>query len=245
MILYFQGEPFLHQGLFEMIRKARQKRVHTMTSTNGHFLDPETAKKVVESGLDRIIISMDGLDQSVYEKYRIDGDLGKVKEGIEALVGWRKTLRSKTPVIIVQFLVFRHNQHQIEDMMRWSKNAGADGVEIKTAMIQDFENGNPFMPDEQYSRYRKNSNGKFVIASSLKNHCWQCWSKAVITWDGKVLPCCFDADGDFVMGNILQQPFIHIWKGIPYMTFRKRLLRNRKEIPMCCNCTEGVSYYVT
>ncbi len=244
LILYFQGEPFLHHELFEMIKKARQKRFHTMTSTNGQFLDPDRAKKVVESGLDRIIISMDGLDQPVYEKYRVGGNLDKVKEGIEALVGWKKTLRSNTPVIIIQFLVFSHNQHQIEDIRKWGQRVGADGVEIKTAMFHDFENGNPLMPEEQYTRYRKNNNGKFLINSPLKNHCWQCWSKAVITWDGKVLPCCFDTDGDHVMGNIRQQPFVDIWKNIPYMTFRTKLLRNRKEIPMCRNCTEGVSYYV-
>ncbi len=244
LILYFQGEPFLHNELFEMITKARRKRLHTMTSTNGQFLDPDTAKKVVESGLDRIIISMDGLDQAVYEKYRVGGNLDKVMEGIEALVGWKKTLRSNTPVIIIQFLVFSHNQHQIEDIRKWSRRIGADGVEIKTAMFHDFENGNPLMPDEQYTRYRKNSNGRFVINSPLKNYCWQCWSKAVITWDGKVLPCCFDTDGDFVMGNIRQQRFADIWRDIPYMNFRTKLLRNRKEIPMCRNCTEGVSYYV-
>jgi len=244
LILYFQGEPFLHSELFEMIKKAKQKRLYTMTSTNGHFLDPDTAKKVVESGLDRIIISMDGLDQPVYEKYRVGGNLDMVKEGIEALVGWKKTLRSGTPVIIIQFLVFSHNQHQIEDVKKWSRSAGADGVEIKTALFHDFENGNPLMPDEQYTRYTKNSDGKLVINSKLKNHCWQCWSKTVITWDGNVLPCCFDTDGDYAMGNILKQPFIDIWKGIPYMAFRTKLLRNRKEIPMCRNCTEGVSYYI-
>ncbi len=244
MILYFQGEPFLHGELFEMIKKARQKRLHTMTSTNGQFLDSDTAKKVVESGLDRIIISMDGLDQQVYEKYRVGGNIEKVKKGIEALVEWKKTLRSNTPTVIVQFLVFSHNQHQIEDVRKWSRKVGADGLEIKTALIHDFENGHPLMPEEQYSRYRKNSNGKFVLNSPLKNHCWPCWSKAVITWDGKVLPCCFDADGEYVMGNILDQSFVDIWKGIPYISFRTQLLSNRKEISMCRNCSEGVTYYI-
>lgn len=244
LILYFQGEPFLHPALFEMIKKAREKRLHTMTSTNGQFLDPDTARRIVESGLDRIIISMDGLDQKVYEKYRIGGNLDNVKEGIKALVEWKKTLRSGTPVIIIQFLVFSHNQHQVEEIKKWSRKAGADGVEIKTAMIRDFENGNPLMPDEQYARYRKNNNGTFLIKSRLKNHCWECWKKAVITWDGKVLPCCFDTDGDHVMGNILKQPFPDIWKGRRYMSFRTKLLQNRRGIPMCCNCTEGTSYYL-
>jgi radical SAM protein with 4Fe4S-binding SPASM domain len=244
MILYFQGEPFLHSELFEMIKKARQKGLHTMTSTNGQFLDPDTAKKVVESGLDRIIISMDGLDQIVYEKYRIGGNLGKVKEGIRELVRWKKTLRSNTPEVIIQFLVFSHNQHQIEEINNWSQRAGADGVEIKMARMDNFEDGNPLIPEEQYARYRKNNNGQFVINNPLKNHCWQCWSKAVITWDGNVLPCCFDTNGDYVMGNILQQPFTNIWEGIPYRNFKTKLLQNRKGIPMCRNCTEGASCYV-
>lgn len=244
LILYFQGEPFLHPGLFQMIKKARTKRLHTMTSTNGQFLDTETARSVVESGLERIIISLDGMDQLVYEKYRKGGNVDKVKEGIKALVEWKKALRSTTPVITVQFLVFSHNQHQIEDVKNWSRKVGVEEVEIKSAMIRDFKNGNPLIPDEQYARYREHGRGGFIIKNKLKNHCWQTWHKAVITWDGKVLPCCFDYDGDHEMGNIMQQTFSDIWNGMHFMSFRTKLLQNRQGIPMCRNCTEGASYYL-
>ena len=93
MIFYFQGEPFIHPGLFEMIRKASQKRIYTATSTNAHFLSPENARKTVESGLDRLIISIDGTTQEVYQNYRVNGDLGKVLEGTKNIIAAKKELR--------------------------------------------------------------------------------------------------------------------------------------------------------
>jgi MoaA/NifB/PqqE/SkfB family radical SAM enzyme len=111
--LYFQGEPYLHPSFFQMVKYAGIKNIYTSTSTNGHFLTDEAAKNTVESGLDRIIISLDGLDQETYEKYRIGGSFDKVVEGIRNLVRWKKMLRSPTPFIILQFIVLRTNEQQL------------------------------------------------------------------------------------------------------------------------------------
>ena len=89
-----------------MIRYASQKNIYTATSTNAHFLDDETARKTVESGLDRLIISIDGATQEVYELYRKGGKLEKVLEGTRNVVRWKKQLHSSTPHLIFQFLAF-------------------------------------------------------------------------------------------------------------------------------------------
>ena len=78
-----------------MLAYAKKKRIYTATSSNGHFLDDENARKLIESGLDRMIISMDGTDQETYEKYRSGGDLKTVKSGIENILKWRKKLKTK------------------------------------------------------------------------------------------------------------------------------------------------------
>jgi radical SAM protein with 4Fe4S-binding SPASM domain len=244
LILYFQGEPFLHHGIFEMIKMASKKQIYTITSTNGQNLNPELANRIVESGLNEIIISMDGMDQATYEKYRIGGDIEKVKMGIRNLIESKKVLHKNHPEITLQFLVFSHNQHQVNEVRDWGKMTGVDRVTIKTARITDFKGGNPLIPDNKYSRYRQLDNNKYEIKNKLKNHCWRSWSKSVITWDGNVLPCCFDRKSEHIMGNIKAKSFNKVWKGDRYKSFRSQVLRDRKAIPMCSNCTVGVIYSV-
>src|SRR5882672_5810150 len=75
MIFYFQGEPYLHTELLDMVKYASKKKIYTATSTNAHFLSNEGAKRTVESGLDRLIISIDGTEQETYQSYRVGGKL--------------------------------------------------------------------------------------------------------------------------------------------------------------------------
>lgn len=241
---YFQGEPFIHNDILQFISKASQAGIYTSTSTNAHFITEKRATEIVQSGLDRILISIDGTTQEVYEQYRVHGSLQKVLDGTKHLVEARKNLNSKTPHIIFQFLVVRPNEHQIEEAKQLANEYKVDEIRFKTAQVYDYENGNPLIPTiEKYSRYKRLSNGKFIVKSSLDNHCWRMWSGAVVTWDGKVVPCCFDKDATHEMGNLSKEDFKSIWKGKAYAMFRKQLLKGRKEIDICKNCSEGTKVW--
>lgn len=240
LIFYFQGEPYINPQFLEMVKYAHDKGIYTITSTNGHFLNRENARKTIESGLDRLIISVDGTTQEVYEQYRIGGKLEAVLQGARNVVAMKKELRSKTPHIIFQFLVVRPNEHQISDVRALAKEIGIDEVKLKTAQVYEYERGNPLIPsDERYSRYIQQADGSFRIKNSLLNHCWKLWHSCVITWDGVVVPCCFDKDADYKMGDLKKAPFREIWRGPVYHTFRSQLLRGRDQIDICTNCTEG------
>jgi radical SAM protein with 4Fe4S-binding SPASM domain len=240
LTFYFQGEPYLHPEFVRMVNYASLKGVYTATSTNAHFLKEDVARNTVESGLDRLIVSLDGTTQESYEAYRIGGTLEKVIEGTKNVIHWKKKLKSKTPHVVFQFLVVGPNEHQIPQVYELAKEVGVDQVVLKTAQIYDFENGSPFIPrQEKYSRYRKNSDGSYAIKNSLSNHCWKMWHSCVITWDGRVVPCCFDKDAHFVLGELTKNSFQDIWTGEKYVDFRKSLLRSRSEIEICKNCTEG------
>lgn len=239
LILYFQGEPFLHPLFFHMVEYAREKKIYTATSTNAHFLTDNLAKKTVETGLDRIIISLDGLDQLTYEKYRIGGEFDKVMEGTRNLVKWKKELKSSTPYIILQFIVFRTNEHQIPALRKLAKEVGVDKLELKSAQVYNYEEGNPLIPvNEALSRYKKKSNGKYRIDNPLYNHCFRMWRGCVITWDGIVVPCCFDKDATHRLGDLKKQSFQETWRGKAYDEFRKKVFSARKEIDICKNCSE-------
>ena len=242
LTFYFQGEPFLHPQFTEMVSYASERGIYQTTSTNAHFIDPDTARKVVESGLDRVIISVDGLTQEVYEQYRKGGKLSKVLEGIKNLTDARASLRSSTPYIILQFLVVRHNEHQIPLLHDFALKHGIDAVKLKTAQIYDYQDGSPLIPENlKYSRYVPAGNGKWKIRNEWENKCWKMWSSSVVTWDGRVLPCCFDKDGKYVMGNLREQSFKEIWSGGNYNQFRSAILKSRADIDICRNCTEGLT----
>lgn len=244
LTFYFQGEPYLNPSFLDMVHYASSQKIYTSTSTNAHYLDHGMARKTVESGLDRLIISIDGTTQEVYESYRVGGKLDKVLEGTRNVVRWKKELKSNTPFIIFQFLVVKPNEHQMDEVRQMAKDLGVDQVKFKTAQIYNYEEGSPLIPDNvQYSRYRKQEDGRFQIKNALFNHCWKMWHSAVVTWDGKVVPCCFDKDASHRMGNLQTQSFGQVWQSEGYRGFRQSLFRSRKEIDICKNCTEGTKVW--
>ena len=245
LIFYFQGEPYLNKNFLEMVSYASSKGLYTATSTNGHFLTDEMAKKTVESGLDRLIISLDGTTQEVYQQYRREGNIDKVIEGARNIVKWKKELKSKTPFVFFQFLVVKPNEHQIEDVKILAKEVGVDEVRFKTAQVYDYENDpNQLIPEnEKYSRYKKNKQGKHTAKNKLQNHCWKLWQANVITWDGMVVPCCFDKDATHRLGNLKNESFKEIWQNKKYKQFRQDITTSRRNIDICANCSEGLSVW--
>ena len=240
LIFYFQGEPYINPVFLDMVKYAKDKGIYTITSTNGHFLNDANAKKTIESGLDRMIISVDGTTQETYENYRKEGNLESVLQGARNIVKWKKEMNSATPHTIFQFLVVKPNEHQIDEIYRIAEEIGIDEVKLKTAQVYEYEQGNDLIPTiEKYSRYKKNTDGTYSVKNKLLNHCWKLWHACVITWDGLVVPCCFDKDAQHRLGDMKDKPFQEIWQGEDYDKFRKQLLKGRDQIDICKNCTEG------
>jgi radical SAM protein with 4Fe4S-binding SPASM domain len=244
LLLYFQGEPFLHPGFVELVQYAREKHIYTATSTNGHYLDEKTAEAVVRSGLDRLIISLDGVTQDVYEKYRVGGKIDQVILGIENLRKAKEKQKSHKPYIVIQFLAFSHNLHQLDEIKRLARRWKVK-LAIKTAQVYDVTNDSGMIPaGTLYSRYSQNVEGGYELKNRLYNHCWKMWHSSVITWDGLVVPCCFDKDADYKMGSLANGSFREIWFGEGYGKFRKQILSGRKEIDICRNCSEGSKVWI-
>lgn len=245
LTFYFQGEPYLHPQFLDMVRYASSRGIYTATSTNAHYLSPEKARETVASGLDRLIISIDGTTQETYEQYRVGGKLSKVLEGTANLIAAKKEAKSKTPYVVFQYLVVRPNEHQLQEARTLARELGVDDIAFKTAQIYDYEEGSPLIPTlDRYARYRERPDGRWEIKNPMLNHCWKMWHSAVLTWDGRVLPCCFDKDGQYSMGQAGESAsFGSIWQNESYRQFRQSLLRSRTEIEMCQNCTEGTKVW--
>ncbi len=244
LTLYFQGEPYLNPQFLAMVKLASDKKIYTATSTNAHYLSDENCVETIRSGLDRLIISMDGISEDTYKKYRIGGDLEKVIEGTKNLVQWKRKMKSKTPFIIWQFIVFSHNEHELSELKTIASNIGVDQLKLKSAQIYDFESAIDLIPkNPKYARYSIKKAG-YAIKNKLLNHCWRMWQGCVITWDGKIVPCCFDKDATYRLGDISDKTFTEIWHGQAYSSFRTLLLKSRKNIDICKNCSEGTKVWV-
>ena len=241
---YFQGEPFLHPQFLDLIKEAKKQKIYTSTSTNAHFIDQVKADEIVHSGLDRLIISIDGMTQETYKNYRVNGKLSKVIEATKCLIASKNKLKSSTPHLIFQFLAVRQNEHEVPAVFKLAKEIGIEEVRIKTAQLYDYKNGNTLMPEnDEFSRYKLTSNGIYVLKYKTGNHCWRMWSSSVLTWDGKVVPCCFDKDAQHVLGSVIENDFHLIWKSEKYHSFRRSILNNRNGIEICQNCSEGTKVW--
>lgn len=236
--LYFQGEPFLHPQFAEMVKISNEKGIFTSTSTNGHFLhNKEEVKNLIFSGLGKLIISIDGTTQEIYETYRKNGNLQQVIDGIKTLVSLKGELNSKTPFVEIQFLVTKHNEHQISEIKHLAKSLEVDKLSLKSTQVYDFEQGNELIPkNKKYSRYTQDKDGKYRIKKHLKNRCWRQWSGTVITSAGEVLPCCYDKNAQYSFGNLFENSFKEIWFGKKANAFCQTILSNRKGIDICNNC---------
>ncbi|MFO7525629.1 MAG: radical SAM/SPASM domain-containing protein [Ignavibacteriaceae bacterium] len=238
--LFFQGEPFINKHLPLMISYAQKNNVYISISTNGHFINESNVDFVLDNAPDKLIYSMDGLDEESYQNYRVGGTFKQADEGLRVLIKRRNERKLIKPFVEFQFIVMKQNEHQLDEVLKYGKDVGVEKVVFKTMQISSYENAVKFLPsNKKYRRYVLQDNS-FKIKNNLKNHCFALWRTSVITWDGKVVPCCFDKDAEFEMGMLNGRTFNDIWKSVEYQKFRQQVLDSRKNINMCTNCTEGL-----
>lgn len=242
--LFFQGEPYINKDLPAMIRFAQSKNIYISISTNGHFVNEKNVDYVLDNAPDKLIFSVDGLDEESYQNYRVGGTFKQADEGLRALVN-RKIERSlNKPFIELQFIVMKQNENQLENVKNYCSEIGVDKLVFKTMQISSYENAVKFLPtNKKYRRYVLENNS-FRIKNEIKNHCFALWRTSVITWDGRVVPCCFDKDAQNEIGKINGRALSGVWHSPEYSEFRKRVMTNRKDVPMCTNCTEGLKVNV-
>jgi len=244
LLVYHQGEPYINKHFSEFVRIAKKRRIYVTTSTNGHYFTAKTIRETIESGLDSMIVSIDGTSQESYARYRVGGTLEKVIAGTKALMLERQNMGSRTPNVALQFLVMKHNEHEIPEMRRLAGEIGVDRLLIKNIEVRSPEEADQWLPEnEAFRRYHFDGNS-LLVKNSEKESCTRPWLSTLINWDGTVVPCCFDKNGHYGMGNILNAQAAEIWKGDDFQDFRSKLLRDRRDIDICRNCNQGFGSFL-
>ena len=237
LLFYYMGEPFLNRDAYDMIKYATGKGIYVSACTNGEILD---TSGLARSGLSELSFQIGGLTQETHEQYRVGGHMDKVMDNLAKAVELKAKGLIKTK-IQVGFIVMKHNEHEIARVEKeLEEGMGADEVIIIAPCVRTMEQGEKFMPTaDKYWFYNREafSRGVLVPRKIPHNRCWWIYSSTVVCWDGNVVPCCRDAQGEHVMGNILNQPFADIWNGEKYRDFRRQIATKQSEVDLCRLCS--------
>lgn len=232
LFLYFQGEPYLNPLFTRLIEIAHRNKVFTVTSSNGHLINNDNAEKTISSGLDKIIIPLDGKNQESYAAYRQGGSFASATNAIRLISNAKKRLKRRNPVIEVQCLASKITENHLKEIKRIAMDCGADRFCVKTMQIETEEGFINLLPNNQrLSRYTK----EHVLKHPIR-FCRRIFQSVVITSELNVLPCCYDKESQFVLGNLHQEKLLNIITSSQAKDFYKRLQFWKPSLKICKNC---------
>ena len=239
------GEPFLNKELIKMVEYCHKKRIKTSVNTNLNVpLSESEAESLVKAGLDILYISMDGIKQETYEKYRMKGKLKHVWDNIILVGEAKKRLGQKNPRIVWQFLVNSFNEKEVPKLEKVKESLGVDelvvgllrsdmGKEIFTQDREKIESLKKWLPkNESLSRYDYEKKERKL----KKKHCHFLWFVSVINWNGSVSPCCASYFEKFDFGNAFGQGFKSVWNNKKYRAAREAVRTGKFTGTVCDNC---------
>ena len=230
--MYGYGETLLHKDVFPMIRYAKSKNNNIRVSSNLN-IDQETVKGIVESGIDTLIISLDGVSQEAYQQYRIRGDIALVLKNIEYLVALKESSGSALR-IIWQFIINRYNEHEIKDAQHMATKLGVEISFIPMGLAHDVIDG-PYSKETigdlkklwlpLNSKYRDSYFAKGPKLNKENTPCPSLWEWMTIYADGSVMPCCKITKSENSFGNIHESSLEEIWNNTQFRTSRDLFIR--------------------
>ncbi len=240
ILLHFQGEPILNPEVFGMIGYATRKKLVTEMATNAQLIDRKVASLLVENGLKKIVVSIDSSKEEKYGIYRKGGSLQKVIEALNFIHEEKIKQRTDYPIVIVELLALSENITEVDDFVSFCKNHHADITRIKTLHLESINQPSVSIPtSSKYNRYKMSDDGKLTLKGNPNSACSSPWFKMSVTHDGWLVPCCFDKSATYIMGNMNHLSIKQAWFSKHFNLFRLRLLRNRKDMPVCFQCPQG------
>lgn len=237
LFFYFMGEPFLNKNTYDMISYASRKGIFVSTCTNGHFVD---AKAIIESGIGEVSFQIGGLTQETHEIYRVRGNLKKTLDNLVATVEEKRRHPQSRTKISVGFIIMKHNEHEVDDFLKFAQEIGVDDAQVVSPCVRNIEQGRQFLPqDDKYWFYNRKAFEEGILRPNLvpHNHCEWLYYSTTIQWNGDVVPCCRDAQGEYVMGNIFEQDFYEIWNGERLRELRRKVNLGQANLKLCRLCS--------
>lgn len=236
LLFYFMGEPFLNKEAYDMIAEARKRGIYVSVCTNSEFVN---AKQLVESGVNEVNFQFDGFTLDTFGKYRVGADY-RVAYGNLLDFLWQK--KGKPIKAVLGMIVMRHNEQEVKSFkgIPYLTLPHLDRYDIINPCVRTIEQGKEFLPsDDEYWIYDREAFESGILKPKKipHNRCWWIYYSTVVCWNGDVVPCCRDAQGDYVMGNALEQDFGEIWNGTKYREFRGAIATRQNSVALCHLCS--------
>jgi len=241
IILWGWGEPLLNPDFHRMAAYAKGKNILTVTSTNLNRFSREEARKMIDSGLDALIVALDGVTEETYARLRTGGSAGRVIENTRILIEERSRARAKKPLVNLRMVVSKENEHEVEPFRQLARSLGVDMVSFKAFSTRQKGFADPGI-DERYApgnegyRWYRYRDGFVPDRKPKRYNCRFPWTKPTLFPDGAVLACEFDFRYEHVFGNINDQSFEEIWFGPKARQFRTQFKADRDCISFCRDC---------
>lgn len=230
--LWGWGEPLLHEKLPEMIRYARSYGVFVSVSTNAYSMDRKWAGELIDSGLDYIILSVDGATKETYSKYRGKGKFDRVIRNIRTLIEEKRRRRVLHPFTNLQFIVMRENEHEIPMIRKLARDLEIDKLSLKKVGLIDEADREITLPrDERYVHTI------YKLDCLDSKPCSRPWNTPLVTSAGDVIVCCGDIKYTHNFGNVFDGgSFREIWNSTQFRAFRAKVIENINQLAVCRRC---------
>ena len=228
IILAMGGESLLHPDLFEMIEYAETHGIKVSLNTNATLLDEGTMESLFRSGLSYISFAFDGFNKTGYEKVRRGADFETTLDNMINFLLLKKERRLKKPYTVLSMLEMNDadtDQNEISTFLKQFKGL------VNDIHIREVSSWGSVFKDSDDLKFRKHK-GKIVP-------CGRLWNTLAVTWNGDVVPCSYNLNHEYIMGNVYKTPLRKIWNSEKLSELRKAMLNGRylELSPLCENCT--------
>lgn len=245
--MYNWGEPLLHKKTPELIRYAKKKDIKIVMSTNLSikFTD-EYIDNLVTSGLDRLIVSLDGASAETYKRYRVSGDFDLVRRNILRIQEAKQRLGVETPRVVWQFLVFKHNEHEIEQARGLYKDWGADEFTLAGAEmpLDNYNDGLEPSTMPEFNVYHPTHVLQREAERQMQSDrpCTWLYGVFVLNPNGKVSPCCAVSGEKHDFGEYsTKERFFEVWNSRKFRLARAMFAGTDKKQNKKLNATQKLA----
>jgi MoaA/NifB/PqqE/SkfB family radical SAM enzyme len=213
------GEPLLDRQIADKIAYAKKKNICVKMFTNGMLLDRQRSERLIEAGVDEILISIDGATPAVQEAIRKGSSFSRLQTNLRGLNELRQELKAsgkKVPGVVINVTYQKANKGERKQIKR---NWGRLVDNIRLFPIHNWE-------------------VEVNVPKRVSQPCHLLFYQMAICWDGRVALCCIDYECRHPLGDITKEPIHVIWRGSAAMELRKRHLECKPEIiTLCRSCS--------
>lgn len=230
LALWNYGEPLLNEKIIKMVEYTKKKEIAVALSTNVVLLTKNISLGLIEAGLDFLIVPLDGATKSTYEMYRKNAIFEQVIDNIRWLMIMRKKMKKNTPLVDLQFIIMKNNEHEIKLFRDLAKKLRVDMITLKKI---NYVKGQ----EREFLPQNRNFICDFYSSEINYKYCNRLSLSSVINSNGDVTVCCSDISFQYIVGNVFEEvSFRKIWNNEKYQNFRKKAYDNLRDIDICHNC---------